>query len=1013
MITTSTKREIRNSFSRWFAILAIVALGVGFFSGLKVSKEAFVTTGDKYLKDYNMFDYELISTLGLTEMDVYSMAGRDYVSQAEGTYSTDALVSVDGNERAARMLTAQSLINKPKLFEGRLPENGNECIIDHNLDSPAVDAEDNILGKTLKISELNDDDTKDMFKYDEYTIVGVAESPLYINYERGSTSLGDGSVGYFVMIPKDGWDMEVFTEMYIKLKDSDYEIFSQEYKDAVKPYEDILEDDLRKLADARYESIMDEAEDKLGDAEKELKDAKKELKDGKNELKDSAKKLYDSQADINTGKKEIKKGLAEIAEGEKTISESLDQIEAGLSEIALGETQLEAGYAELESYKGMLPESQYNLKKAELDGTKAELTEKRIYLESQKAEVEKQKTELTKAKAAIEKNLKKLENAQKKVNKGYTEWANGKNDLKEGEDKIKEAEDELKDARKEVDDVEEADIYVLGRDKNVGYVCFENDSAIVSGVAKVFPVLFFLVAALVVMTTMTRMIDEQRTQIGVLKALGYEKKRIRKKYTIYSGSAALIGGIIGFFAGSYLFPYVIWIAYGMMYKFSDLIPVFNPVIGAGSIIVSLICAIGSTLFSISGELREVPAQLIRPKAPALGKRILLERIGFIWKSMPFLHKVSARNIFRYKKRFFMMVLGISGCTALLTTGFGLSDSIKNVANDQYDNIFLTDYTITFNDEISMDEMNDFRKANSEDLEDILFLKTITADAEMNGQIKSVNLVVVPEENEKDIDKFIDIHSEGKEKEKIAYPGDGECVINGNLAIRLGLEVGDTIILTDTDRNEISAKITDLCENFVYNYMYINQKTYEDQMGEMKINSAFALKADSEASESEVAAKLRDQDKVTGVTVSNDFRDRVNHMMVAMDYVVILVVASAGALAFIVLYNLTNINITERIREIATIKVLGFNRRETSQYIFRENFVLTFISALVGLPLGFLLHRFVMSKVIIDLISFNVVIDNTSYVYAFVMTFVFALIVNFVMYFRLDKINMAESLKSIE
>ena len=516
----------------------------------------------------------------------------------------------------------------------------------------------------------------------------------------------------------------------------------------------------------------------------------------------------------------------------------------------------------------------------------------------------------------------------------------------------------------------------------------------------------------VVMTTMTRMVDEQRTQIGVLKALGYDRNAILGKYVFYSASATLIGGFAGFISGSYAFPWVIWTAYGMMYNFSDIIFVIDWKLGLLSILVALICAVGSTLFSCYREMSDVPSQLIRPKTPAMGKRILLERVGFIWKRLSFLRKVSMRNIFRYKKRFFMMVIGVCGCTALLVAAFGINDSVKNVISDQYDKIYHVDYTITFDKDLSSDEQQEFIDENSSVVSDCLFLNTLSVDARAGNAVKSVNMVVA--DQDAPIEKFIDLHNEDG---PIAFPDDGECVINENLAQILGLEAGDSLTVFDSDMREMELKIAALCENYVYHYVYLNRDSYEEQWGHMETNSAFVLGVTDESGESADpsagGAYLMNADNVASVSITKDFRDRISNMMKSMNYIIMLVVGCAGALAFIVLYNLTNINITERIREIATIKVLGFYPNETSAYVFRENLVLTGIGALVGIGLGEWLHQFIMSTLDVDGVSFQTKITMVSYLAAVLLTFVFAMIVIGCMYFKLKKIDMAESLKSIE
>lgn len=1004
----TTLREIKGSFSRWIAILAICMLGVGFFCGLKVCKETFILTGDTFLSDNCFYDYELISTLGLEEKDVAKFQDLEGIAKARGSYSSDALFLIskdkdaadgydeDVGERVAKFHALIDDMNTPALSYGRLPEKPNECVGDarYFLESD--------IGKKITISKNNDKDTKDLFAYDTYEIVGLCESPLYLNFERGSTSLGNGSVATYLYVPADGWDSEVYTEIYVTLENQGV-IYSDEYKKNAKAMEKPLESALETCASSRYDEILDEANGKLDDARKELADAKAELKKAEDKLADGQKKINDGQKELDSNKKKLDDSDAELKKSRREYKKSLadynKQKDDAYAQLAAQKEQIDAA-AGTPYYEQYL--SQYNAAKAEADA-KFDAAAKELAAADAK---------LTAGEKDVKSGYAKLADGRRELETSKQELADGRKELADGRKQVADGQKELTKAENKVDDIENPKTYVLGRDTNIGYVCFDNDTSIVNSIAKVFPVFFFLVAALVCMTTMTRMIDEQRTQIGVLKALGYSRGKILGKYVFYSASASLIGGLLGFFGGSFLFPGVIWTAYGMMYDFADLIYVINPLLGTLSILAAVACCAGTTIYCCYAELVNVPAELIRPKAPALGKRILLERVPFIWNKLKFLHKVCLRNIFRYKKRFFMMVLGICGCTALLITAMGLSDSIKNIISVQYDEIFHNDYTVTFDRGISAKEEGKFLDDNSEYIDKALFLNTLSVDAHVGSQVKSINMVVADPSDP--VSDFITLKNEEGE---IAYPGDGHCVINDNLGQTLGLEVGDVLTVFDSDMREMDLVIDAMCENHVYNYVYVAFDTYRKVWGNPEINTAFVIGPHSEdgtlANPHEQGAKLMDAFHVASVSITQDMRDRVNNMMKSLDYIIALVMACAGALAFIVLYNLTNINITERIREIATIKVLGFYPGETNAYVFRENFVLTAISALVGIPVGKWFHSFVMDQIKVDLLSFDIHIEPASYLMAVALTFLFALIVNFAMYFRLEKINMAESLKSIE
>lgn len=995
----STLREIRGSFSRWIAILAICTLGVGFFCGLKICKEAFLLTADNFLSENHFFDFELVSTLGLEEKDVEKFQSMDGIDSARGSYSSDALFTVSDNdsESVAKFHALIDDMNTPALDAGRLPTASDECVADGRYFTESD------IGKKIKICDTNKKDTRELFAHEEYEIVGLCESPLYLNFERGSTSLGNGSVSSYFYIPLDGWNSEVYTEIYVTLDEPGF-VYSDEYNENADAMEKKLEAALKSCANSRYDEILDEANEELSDAEDKLNDAKAELSDAENELADGERKLSDGESELRRNQKKLDDASADIkkakAEYEKALSEFNDQKDAAYAQLIAQRAQIDELFG-TQAYDAAL--AQYNAAKVQTDAR----------LEAAESELSAAYQQIRDGELEIRRGYEQLAEGRAELANSRHELADGRTELADGRAEVKDAEAEIDDARKELDDIENPKTYVLGRDTNIGYVCFDNDTSIVDSISRVFPVFFFLVAALVCMTTMTRMIDEQRTQIGVLKALGYSKRKILGKYVFYSGSASLAGGLIGFFGGSFLFPDVIWTAYGMMYDFADLIFVLNPTLGTLSIAAAMLCCVGTTIFCCYAELSNVPAELIRPKAPALGKRILLERIPFVWNRLKFLHKVCLRNIFRYKKRFLMMVLGICGCTALLITAMGISDSIKNVITVQYDEIFHNDYSVTFDKGLTEDEEAEFTEKNSEYAKSSLFLNTLSVDAHVGSQIKSVNMIVADPDDP--ISDFITLKNEDG---PLDYPtADGSCVINENLGQTLGLETGDVLTVYDSDMREMKLDIIAMCENHVYNYVYVTFDTYEQSWGDAEVNTAFVI-AHENTDGSDVdyhaqAAKLMDARHVSAVSINQDMRDRVNNMMESLDYIIALVMACAGALAFIVLYNLTNINITERIREIATIKVLGFYPGETNAYVFRENLVLTAISALVGIPVGKWFHSFVMNEIQIDLLSFDIHIEPMSYLLSIAMTFVFALIVNFAMYFRLEKINMAESLKSIE
>jgi putative ABC transport system permease protein len=508
------------------------------------------------------------------------------------------------------------------------------------------------------------------------------------------------------------------------------------------------------------------------------------------------------------------------------------------------------------------------------------------------------------------------------------------------------------------------------------------------------------------MTTMTRMVEEQRTQIGTLKALGYGGATIAWKYISFAGGAALLGGLTGFFAGSWLFPWVIWQAYGMLYGFAPILYTLDWSLFALALSVTLACSAGVTFLTCRAELRLMPSELMRPKAPKEGKRVFLERIPFLWKRFGFMLKISLRNVFRYTKRLIMMVLGIGGCTALLITGFGIRDSIANIAADQFDNIMTYDFAVVFEEPKNDRQQAAFKEETGDILASSVFVGSDIITAYTKDGQKSVNVIATGDEN---ISSFINMRMKGQ---TLDYPPDGSVAISDKLARIADVSVGESIRVKVDDTRQFLLPVSAIFENYVFHYMLMTPATYETTFDKPCAYEA-ALAYSALADQHEVAATLLDEHGAANVSVTSDFQERVEGMMQSLNLVIFVIIVCAGALAVVVLFNLSNINITERIREIATIKVLGFYAPEVGAYVFRENLVLTLLGALAGIPMGIWLHSFVMSQLSFDMVSFHVVIKPLSYVFSVVLTFLFAFGVDIIMRPKLERINMVESLKAVE
>ena len=1090
-----TKREIRSSLGRYLAIFAIIALGAGLFVGLRLSRPDFLETYNNYTNKTNFYDFRLVSTLGLTDEDIAEVKKMDGVKLAEGAVGADFLFNTADEDNLIMM--AQSIpenVNQIKLKAGRMPEKANECLAD-----PDMYSKDDI-GSTIKLSKDNSEQTFDTFAYDEYTIVGLADSVLYINMERGSSTLGNGSVKGYIYIPMDGFSTDYYTDIYVCV-DSEGYVYSDEYEQSTKKYVDGLEKVMSERAVIRRDAIIDDAMSQLDDAKKQYEDGKTQydaakaeydagyaeyvqkksdteaqLEQARKEIENAESMMGNSsvidqkQAELDAAKAELDKGQAEYESGlrqfnakaklaygavdeqiayyENRISDKQSDIASQTAEIESLNAQLAEAQANGESLKARLIEwkiktandrisrdnadiERYNerlevhrQKRAEVDAElepyRKQLEDAKAQLDSGYAQIAAGQAELDAAREMISSGGAQLETAKKQYEQGKAEaergfaeaekeLASGKAQLDAAKAELDKGAAELDSAEKQIKNINHADTYVLDRDTNAGYVCFESDTNVVQSVASVFPVFFFLVAALVCLTTMTRMIADQRTQIGIMKALGYSSGAIMGKYMFYSGSATVLGSIFGIAAGSFAFPAIVWFGYGLIYNLSGLTFTMNWPLALGITAANLLVTLLVTWYCCAKELKCAPADLIRPKAPEAGKRILLERIPTVWNDMSFMQKVSARNIMRYKKRIFMMLLGIGGCTALVLTALGLNDTIQNVVMRQYDDIILYDYEITMAYDMNEEEQEIFFSDAGDDIKDAVFLYRGLAEVSGGDAIKNATLTVT---DGKKLCKYIDLSYDG---EPIDYPGRGEAAINYNLARQLGgIEVGDEIKLTTSEKKELTVTVSALFDNYVDSFVFISPETCEEQLGEVpEYKSALANAPDGADINRCAEALTHDVDGVRGVTLSVDTKARMSSMMDGLLVVVAAIILCAGLLAFIVLYNLTNINISERIREIATLKVLGFYPNEAAHYVFRENLILTGAGAVFGLGLGVALHAFVMNAIKVDMMYFKPHISFLSFAVSIVITFVFAVIVNAIMRRRIDNIDMAGALKSIE
>lgn len=695
---------------------------------------------------------------------------------------------------------------------------------------------------------------------------------------------------------------------------------------------------------------------------------------------------------------------AALETGKSEYQKSLETAQAARKE-------LEKQQAALTAQKGQLDAQQttLNAQKAELDQNAATLEQTKAEAQSEFAAAE---TKLNDAQAEYDDGVKKLTEGKEELAEGYEEYEKSK---READQKLSDAREQIQDAESEIRDIEEGQWYLFTREDNTGYSSYGSNADKIAAIASVFPVFFFLVAALVALTTMTRMVEEERQQIGTLKALGYSTGQIAWKYLLYAALASAAGSVIGLLIGFRLFPYIIINAYNIMYDIPQALTPFRVPYALLSSLVVIACTLGATLSACWAELREVPAQLMLPKAPKAGKRVFLEYLTPLWSRMKFTHKVAARNLIRYKKRFFMTVIGISGCTALLVTGFGIKDSVSHIVSLQYDELNQYQLMVGLKDESALEG-----RALQSILEDegqiAEFLPVMQSDGKMvpkSGCPNDSVTIFTPSDVSALPNYFQFRHR--TDSDPVVFD-ENAVIITEKLSERQRLKIGDKITVKNQDEKEASFTVTDICENYVGNTLYLSPAAYAEAFGQPAEINLILCKLPEGMEETDCEAlstSLLECRDVAATRFTTELSESFGNSIRSIDSIIVVLIISAGALAFVVLYNLTNINISERVKEIATIKVLGFYDGEVSAYIYRENAVLTLIGDAVGLVLGVFLHQFVVRTAEIDIVMFGRVVYPLSFVWSALLTVLFSVLVNLVMHRKLKKISMVESMKAPE
>lgn len=1083
VLVKESMMEIKVSRKRFISILLIVMLGVGFFAGIKATSPDMKKTIDKYMKKTDMYDINVLSTLGITNDDIQAIKNVNGVSSVEGGYNEEAIIKTGENEDTVVIHNITTKMNKVVLVQGKMPESINECLVEKTF----IEKYNLKIGEKISVIE---ESIEGFLKNKELKIVGVVNSPLYISTSRGYARLGTGTINYFVYVLSSNIDSDVYSQVYIKIKDSkNLMCYSNKYKNVVSQVKDNVEKIKESRIEARYSEVLSDANKKLKEAEDKLQSETKKvntkISNAEKKIAYSKNKIVAAQQQISKSKLEVGK---EFSEAENKLESSKQELNEQEKNLNLGKTKLSEAKENLENLKEInsnynnvteniaqvtenikaidtqistldpVNDADYikelNIEKSTFQTTLATLNVKKDQIENLASEsgidlssigtlistteqgiVEKEKKisyaeeEINKAKQEIEAAETKLENtkittyanikiAENKIKESLIKIAKAEKELDEAKKKAAEeltkANNKILDAKDDISKIKKPTWYILDRESNMGYSGFMQDTDRIAKIGRVFPIVFFVVAALISLTSMTRMVDEQRIQIGTLKAMGYTKFQIASKYIIYSLLATVLGGIIGTIIGFNFLPNTIYNMYSMMYNVTGLVVEYNMYYATTGMLAATICTVGATILVIIKDLKEVPAELMRPKAPKSGKRVLLEKMPFIWSKLSFTKKVTIRNIFRYKKRFFMTVIGVMGCTSLIVAGFGLRDSISNMIPSQFGKVFKYNMVVTFKDSVSNDEIN-------KKMKQILKMEQVQSGINVNiesGKLKNNNLeqdaqIVVTKDND-ELKDYVQLRD--RVTGKTYDLGNNSVVITEKVAKLLNIKVGDKIKLINSNDEEVEIKVVHITENYLLHYVYMSDKLYEKiygvypQMNTLLMKNKNITNAQEEQMGSEI---LKDNGTISSLSFVSSTKNIYIDVMNNLNFVVWVLIISAGLLDFVVLYNLAYVNIGERLRELATIKVLGFYDKEVHSYIEKETIILTIIGIIIGLVVGYFLNIFIMGTCELDMHMFDKRIHIQSYIYSAIITGIFTAFVSIVTYFSLKKINMIEALKSIE
>jgi putative ABC transport system permease protein len=1097
-------RTIVHEKKRFVCILLICVLGTTMVCGLRAACFDLRNSASQFYSGQGMYDVCVQSTLGLTSADVDALAALDSVDSAEGAYEETTYTQL-GTKRASvgvKALSEQGF-NQPYLLDGRLPQAANEVAVSENYLTDSGLG----IGATVALEASENE----VFKRCEYTIVGTVIDPTELTNPNGSIAVrASASPDYQFFTTRSAVTSKTFTAVYAKAANpQNFAAYSDEYNALVSNVKSQIEGIKSEREQARSQQIRNDAYAEIDEQEesanRELISAEAELESAQEKLDQGASQLATSKQQMQSGAEQLASGREQLEQQRAQLEAAQQQVDAAYANIASGQEQIASGREQVTAARtqtnnecdqaiaqldaalaaGAITQEEYDdqakaieakrsealvalqqkeieleqsatkleTNKAQLDAQAAQLASGKEQLEAGKAQLDASEQELASGKSQIAAAESELASSQAQLNSGRAEYESSKAEAKE----------QLASARANMDALEDARWYVQDRESNAGYASVGSDASSIEAIGYVFPVVFLVVAVLIALTTITRLVEEERGLIGTYKSLGYSNRAILCKYVVYALLACVIGTVLGLGAGFVLFPSFLFSVFQVMYLLPNYLIGFDPLYGIGSLVFFVLGIVGAAVLACRQELRLTPAALMRPKAPPSGSRIFLERIGFIWNRLSFLNKVTARNLLRYKKRFFMTIFGIMGCMALLICGFAIKDSVHALSPMQYGEVYRYSVQAVVNSN-DFDEAQAYLQSRSEVSQmQAMSVDTVTVTA--NGSNESMQLYVLPDGA--DLSPFVALKN-GKEEFALEDSGadsaaassnvnatgigsdEGANATNGtteantgsptgnsssnvsnnsptnentssasgmiltrNAAELLGVADGGTAHLKTNKLDEADVPVVHVVDNYLGNAAYLSQSAYQQLFGKEASLNGFYVNLAEGTDGSAFADELGARSEFLTVTSTQQMNDEFAQSFALINTIVYVIVGLAAALAFVVLFTLSSTNISERIRELATIKVLGFRKREVSHYVNKETVLLTGIGMLLGIPAGYAFSHSLTYVLKMPSIYFAVTIEPISYAYACALTLLFAIIVAAISNRTLQKIDMIEALKSVE